>query len=267
MNLSRSSRKVFVVENIMDKQNARRGESGNAIFYIMAAIVLLAALTMAVAQGGRGGVQSLTEDRVRLFATETIAYGDAMVKAAATLRLRGLQPEVLEFDTSALTGYDNGACGPADTSCKIFAPAGGGMTYAPVPRDWLNSGFSAAPDFEKPYFAGNVCVPGVGTGDTGCASDAVSNEELVAYVPFMRKEICMEINDLLDVPNEADDAPEMADCPWSAKFTGTFADGVMLEGATPNSFFGKAAGCVKTIDNCGGLSTPSYHFYQVLVAR
>jgi hypothetical protein len=233
----------------------------------MAGIALLAALTMAIAQGGRGGVTSLTEDRVRLFATEMIGYGDAMVKAAATLRLRGLQPEVLEFTTSALTGYDNPNCGAGDTSCQIFAPAGGGMTYAPAPRDWLAGGFSAEAEFENAYFAGNVCVPGVGTGDTGCATDAAGNEELVAFVPFVKQEICMQINTLLDVPNEGTDAPVMADCPWSAKFTGTYADGVMIQGTAVDAFFGRAAGCVKTTDTCGGAAGPSYHFYQVLVAR
>ncbi len=247
----------------MNNTQARRGESGNAFFYIMAGIVLLAALTMAVANSSRSTSTSLTDDRVRLFASEILGYGDAISKATATLRLRGVLPTALEFQAAPLTGYDNPACG--DDSCRVFTPSGGGVTYAPAPRDWLDATFSGDANYERPVFTADTCVPGVGTGDSGCDGNA-DNSELVMFVPFMKRAICMKINDLLGVPNESDDAPEASDCVWATKFTGAYSASFIIDGATADSFNGRAAGCVKTPASCAA-APDAYHFYQVLSAR
>lgn len=241
----------------------RRGESGNAIFYILAGIVLLAALSMAVSHSGRSTATSLTDDRVQLFATEILGYGDAAGKAAATLRLRGLPPTGLEFDTAALTGYDNPACG--DDSCRLYTPSGGGIGYTQVPRDWLDTAYSSHAEFAKPFFSGDACVPGVGTGDTACNTQTGTGE-LIMFVPFVKRDICTKLNSLMSVSNEGSDAPEISTCPFTTKFTGTISGGTIIDGPAGDRFFARSGGCVKAPTTCAGMGG-SYHFYQVLVAQ
>jgi hypothetical protein len=245
----------------MVKHRARRGESGNALFYIFAAIALLAALTYAVSHSGRTSVSDLTKDRVRLLAGEVISYGDSVAKGTAMLRLRGIPATSIDLDNSVLTGYDNAACTTAD--CAVFDPDGGGVNYVIPPTDWLDSSFSGQGDYGQAYFDGHSCVPLVGSGHTDCDSDSTDNEELVMFVPFVRKQLCTQINDLLSVGNPGGDAPVVSDCAFGTKFTGSFGDGTAIDAP---ELAGKTAGCFRYDGGCGGAGG-SYHFYQVLIAR
>lgn len=243
-------------------KSVKNSQSGNAMFYILIAIALLVALSYAVSQGSRGSVTSMSRDRARLFAGEIIAYGDAVAQAAQILRLRGVTPQTLNFNTAGLTGYNNPACGAAE-SCAIYNPAGGAVNYTKPPVDWLQSDFAAQAEYQNAFITGATCVPQVGTGTATCASDGVDNEELVLFVPFVKPEICKEINDLLGIANPSDAPPVQGSCPWATKFTGSFAAGQIISAP---GMTGQTAGCFRADSGCATMPD-SYHFYQVLVAR
>lgn len=245
----------------MTQDRARRAQSGNVMFYIFAAIALLAALTFAVSQGSRGSINSMTEDRARLFASEIMAYGDAVAKAAQALRLRGVPLNMLSFDTPGLDDYENPNCTTAD--CRIYSPAGGGVNYTAPATEWLDSNYSALANYARAFVDGTVCVPDVGTGGPGCRSDAVDNEELVVFVPYIKRDVCLTINRLSGIDNPGNDAPQVSDCAFGTKFTGAFADGVEIDAA---QLRGKPAGCVKTDNSCGN-GADAYHYYHVMIAR
>lgn len=247
----------------MDHSPARRGESGNVMFYIFVCIALLAALSYAVAHGSRSSMKGLTQDRARLYATETMAYTDAVAKAVTTLRLRGIPATTLDFGVAGLTGYDNAAC--TDAGCEIYNPAGGGVNFTVPAAEWLETAYSAHAEYRKAFFDGTLCIPQVGTGNSGCAADSTDNEELVMFVPFIKREVCLVINDLAGVTNPSGEPPTYGACPWATKFAGAFANSRALSGGGADALAGKTAACIQTT-TCAGMNN-SYHYYQVLQAR
>lgn len=245
----------------MTHDHARRGESGNVMLYIFAAIALLAALTYAVSHSGRASVSDLTEDRVRLLAGEVISYGDTAAKGATVLRLRGVTANMIDMNNNLQAGYDNPACTSSD--CALFDPAGGGVNFVPPPKDWLDAGESGQTEYGHAYFDAQTCVPYVGSGESDCNTNVTDDEELVMFVPFVRKDLCLKINEFLSIPNTGNDAPVVSDCTFGSKFTGTYSENSIIDATDLN---GKTAGCYRYTTGCTGMDD-TYHYYQVLIAR
>lgn len=224
----------------------RAKESGNAMFYILIAIALLAALSYAVAQGGRTGAQNLTEDRQRLLATEIIDYADIMKKTVQMLRLRGSQFSDLSFASANLAGYGVPGAAPAH---ELFNSEGGSLLYKKPdddalasPSDWV---FTATNEIEN-------------IGTTG---GAAGNADLLMVLQPILKDVCTRINILLGVDNPAGDPPADADIDTTTPFTGSdgFAQSV---GDDPGSALaGRNAGCFRET------ASGNYYFYQVLLPR
>ncbi len=227
----------------------RRHESGNVLYYIMLAIVLLAALSLAISRGGRGSIQSLTGDRERLLATEIMGFGDLVSKATSQLRLRGVSFSQLSYAADGLAG-GYGVYGAAPES-EIFNPSGGAITYKPPPDDAMtapgNYIFTAANEIKQ-----------VGTT---CGTDACA--DLIMLGGPLQPGVCTSINSLLHIDNPSGDAPVDTEADITTLFAG---------GATPYSktigddsgsagLTGHTSGCFKD-DASGG-----YYFYQVLQPR
>ncbi|MCM2342954.1 MAG: hypothetical protein NDJ24_00160 [Alphaproteobacteria bacterium] len=224
----------------------RNSESGNAIFYIFVAIVLLAALSFAVAEGSRSSGKTLNEDRARLAASEIISYGDALNKAAGMLRLRGIAAEALSFaHPDANATYGTYGTNPA---AEIFHPEGGGITYR-LPPDM---GVATA---GTPYlFTGSNQVENIGSV---CGTAVCS--ELLMLVPDVRLETCQLINKILGYSDKnaipvSDNATDMT------LFAGTFANVETLSDEDP-LLMARSAGCYRD------QNTSKYIYYQVLIAR
>ena len=140
------------------------------------------------------------------------------------------------------------------------------MPQGPPPGDWLDRSFAAQAEHGNAFFDGTTCVPNVGTGDASCGGDATDNEELTMFVPFINRTVCLTINELANVDNPGGEPPELDDCAWATKFTGSFAEGVALTGGTADALSGHSAGCVRVTASCAGMGD-SHHYFQVLVAR
>ncbi len=165
----------------------RAPESGNVFFYIFLAIALLASLSFAVSQGGRGSVTQLTGERVNLIATEIVAYGDTVGKTVTQLRLRGAAISEISFATPFLSA-DYGTPGD-DAANEVFNPAGGAVIYQPPPP--------GATDSDQEYgFLGHNEIEGIGTtcGGAGCA-------DLLMALPDIHEDVCLRLNELLSVEN------------------------------------------------------------------
>ena len=226
----------------------RSSASGNAIFYILIAVALIAALSYAVARGGRSGEGVLTQDRTRLLAVGILDYADTVRKAVMQLRLRGVSLADLSFahpDLAAAYGVYDSAPGN-----EIFNPQGGGVIYqAPDP-----DARTAAADY---IFSAGAEVKDIGTT---CADDACA--ELVMAVPGLREEVCLAINLILDVDNPGGAPPEDSDPGLAVLYAGT-ATYAQTIGDEPDSanVSGRNAFCLKSgIDG-------DYLFIQVLEAR
>ncbi len=235
-------------------------QKGSALFIILVGVVLFAALSYTVAQMMRGGNPAIiTEEKARLYADELLNYARALRQATQNVKINGCPDLSISFEAPNLTGY--GHTPAATDGCKIFHEAGGAVNYLVPSQDWLDMIYSPAPLRGEWLFATGACVPGVGNAVAGCQADSVDNEALVALLLFLRKEVCIKVNELLGVPNVNGSPPPITIVgPGTfAKFIGTQSDGSAIDTG------GKMAGCYEG----NGITTPlsTYHFYQVLLPR
>lgn len=238
---------------------------GNALFLILLGITLLAALTYVATRSGRGNA-NLSREYAMIYATEIIKHGQAIEEAVHRIMYMGTEVGHVSFNNSVVAGYDHVPAEPATN--QVFANSGGGLGYTVPKAVWLDSGFSAKPLYDEWYFPSKICVDNVGTGTATCESDAASNEELLVILPFIKRDICIAINDKLGITNPANEPPAISGCGWTVaapeKFTGTLSDGKDIDAAQLSE---KSTGCF-AVTACATFAPPtSYHFYHALVAR
>lgn len=241
----------------------KNSQSGNVLFYILLAVMLLAALAYAVAQGGRSSINSVSAERARLFATEILGYGDVVANATGQSKLRGYTDSEISFENSVVTGYANASC--SEGECKIFALNGGGVNYMKPNDEWLDTAQSGQSRYGELYVHSRSNVEDVGTG----------NDDLILFIPYLKKEICVAINKLLGIVPASRDVPRETNGPFAVniKFDGTYVQAadskVSGDGTTGQTqiLYGKQAGCT---ESSGGASNPpagTFHFFKVLIAR
>lgn len=235
-------------------------QSGSAMIYIFLAIAMFAALSFAVANIMRSGGGDPNREVMQLQSTDVIQYADALKRAAHGMQIRGIEDSHISFETPALTGYaPHASCSSDD--CRLFRPSGGGVSYTPPPSDWLDPTAEGETLYGEWFFPVGTCVEDIGTGGAGCQNDATDNEELIAILPWIRRDLCVQINERLNIDNPAGNPPVAAGGAWPAantRFTGTFSEDSII------SRPGQTAGCLR------GNGTPpndSYFFYRVLLAR
>lgn len=239
-------------------------ESGSVLFYILIAVALFAALAYAMSQNNRGGSTSKNEEFLQLQASEILQYANGLQRAIRHMRIEGLDFSELSFKNNFVAGYDNALCGKDE--CRIFNPNGGGMSYQePLVDDWLDSSQSTRTFFGEWYFPGDLCVLDVGSDSgAGCSSDNKNNEDVVVILPWIRKDLCEQINQDLGITSTGDPIPaESSGDAWNAddrKFDGTDDDGERLDQG------GRRYGCFEgnAFDNP---PAGTYHFFQVIWAR
>lgn len=232
----------------------RNNERGSAIFYILIAVALLAALSYAVSESTRGNVQQLTAERARIHAGEIIEYGNIMSNAVAQLRLRGVDDTDLCFDDPAwgASNYNHGGC--ADNANRLYHPDGAGLTWTTPPANAM--GTSPAPD-NLWHIYGNNEIDEVGT--TCAAADCA---DLILVVDELNQQTCIQINNLLNIANPLDVPPTDTDL-GETRFTGTFAaNNVIGNEAGGANFQGRTAACFQKT-----AAPAEYVFYKVLIAR
>ncbi len=233
-------------------------QHGNVLFYILIAVGLMGALAYAVAQSGRSNVSTLTKERAGLYASEIIEYGYVLSQAVAQTRLRGYMDTEISFENDAIPGYTNPNC--TEDECKIFHISGGNVHYLEPKDSWLDTSRSADLFYGRVTFSGGSC-----TESTTCYSDGQDNEDLIMFISYLDKDICLEINEKVGITNPSDDAPLDAGCSGTSNtFIGTFSEGVSLKDVA--GYLDKPAGCFRHDGGC--TTTPnSYHYYQVLMER
>lgn len=228
-------------------------ESGNVLFYILIAVILLAALTYAVAQSGRGSVSQISEEKSKLLASEILEFANIMSNAVAQLRLRGVKDTDLCFDDPQWGGaaYNNPSC--TDNTKKIFHLSGGGMTWKNAPAEAMDN--TATPD-NLWHIYGNNEVEEVGTtcGAAACA-------DLILVTDELKESVCVQINELLGVDNPADVPPTDTSI-GTTRFIGSYAYTQTIGDESGGAaLVRKTGGCFENTSN------GKFTFYKVLVAR
>lgn len=229
----------------------RSSERGIALFYIIVAVALLAALTGAITNSMRGGGNgNIESERARILAGELIDYAEIVSKAVGQLRLRGVSRESLCFDDTAwgVNDYDHAGC--TNDLNKLYHPTGAALTWDNAPSDAMSA--TGTPD-NLWHFYGDNAIQDIGT--TCAAADCA---DLILVVDELNRVVCEEINDLLDFPNPAT-IPSELDM-GETRFVGAYGyTSTIGDAVTATDLVGRTSGCF--------LSGTEYTFYRVLVAR
>jgi len=209
-------------------------ESGNALWVILLAVALMAALTATISRTSDTAEQSGNFERFRVHASNMMTHAAGVKEAVNRMRMTGIGENQISF-SSALSG----SCG----ECLVYGSAGGGASYEPPNPEWFDSTHNTEAGYGQWEFFGENDVAGVGTGGA----------DLVMALGYIKENLCRQINVMLKVPGEPVDADGFDTTP----FNGSFASSDVISGMA-----GAEAGCFE--DQSGGRY---FTFYQVLVKR
>ncbi len=237
----------------------RSGESGNVLFMILTAIVLMGILTAAIQMTSSQEGANIDKESLMLKATQIRDYASELERGVRYVLSFGYSEANLRFaHPDAPPDYGNVDDEPGR---QVFSREGGGASYRQAPGTLMVSG--AAGTWE---FYGGTHLPDVGT----------PRADLVAVLPNVTKAFCDHINEInghdiestypADTGTSAAGGGSPGECLYGdnvARF-----DGGQLFYDTPNTtdedtFSIKPAmqGCIHCELN------DSYHFYHVLLTR
>lgn len=228
-------------------------QNGNALFLILIAVALFAALSYAMTSSGRGG-GGIEKEQAMLGASQIVQYVASIEQAIQKMRIFGCNDDEISFiydsdgDGTVETNGEDEYYNPNtnDDSCKIFNTAGGGLSFLSPPENILTTS-------GEPYrFTGAMEV----TGGVGTNAD-----ELIVFIRNIDKDACLSINENLGIPNPGGDAPIENNSTTHLQFVGTYDGSARIIGDNATELAGKYAGCYyNTLDT-------RYEYYQVLLAR
>lgn len=222
---------------------------GNALFLILIAVALFAALSYAVTQSGRGS-GSVSREQSAIYAAQITQAGAGMQSIVSRMMLMGTTMTGLSFedaDPPYPTAYDHTPA--ANLEDRVFHPSGGGATYPTPSEAWLDPAFSASPGY-GPYgkwlFQDDTCLD----GDVGCA---INERDVIATLSYVKKEICVAINKGLGIDNPGGNPPVDGGCPGASPYDGTFATNPFYHiGTTGAVGTTQPSGCVAYNTGCSG---------------
>ena len=246
---------------------------GNALFLILIAVALFAALSYAITQSGRGG-GGIDRETASLQASEIVQYASQIRTSIMRMKLiNGCSDTNISFESPETGTLLQNTIDPApDDSCHVFRPDGGGVIYKEISEDMLDSSNSASKYYGQPVFIGTTRIQGVGT------YNGTAGRELIMTVPFVTRELCTELarntvglNSDGSIPQDNNisyNVSENSDSYFIGEYTtpGGF-ELYGLGGSSPTvgtHFVGSETGCFQ------GRNLPptgTYHFYHVLIPR
>lgn len=229
-------------------------QSGNALFLILIAVALFAALSYAVTQSSRGGGASASKEQNIIYASRIVQLSTTIENAITKLQISNECSDTqISFENPVFfqfpwDHYVNSNA-PADKTCHVFAADGGGVS----PAQLLAEAFTPCcvdglrdTEYRYPRFSGE-----------GIADLGLGDPELTLLVGGLKKDVCIELNNKLGVDNPGGDPPTISSTCYNnqAGFTGTYgSSNVTWCGLTQ-----KRSACV--YDDYG----PNYYFYNALI--
>ncbi len=226
---------------------------GNALFLILIAVALFAALSYAVTQSGRGG-GSIDREQMTLSASQMMDYGAIMQQTIQRLRiLNGCTENDISFERSPFDGvtdpdYVNSVSTVTDFSCHVFHPNGGGLDFATPPNS-VNDGSDYT-------FAGTLRIGEVGNNGDGDLLFSLANVDI---------EFCRAYNNLANNDFTQNPPQDMHLGDILATFDGNYVSGGRIISNPAHNLDGQTQACFE-----GGTTSPpagTYHAYFVLIER
>lgn len=226
-------------------------ERGNALWFILVAVVLIAALTMVLTRSGSNITSSGDSEKLKLQYTQLMRYGQSVAAGIEQLKAKGCSENQISFvnDIISVIEYDN-TNAPADNSCHVFNAAGAGLTIQPFSNFSTNVLTDLA---ENIVFSGSFLITG-NAGDTG-----PQGSELTMFVGISET-LCKQINSDLNISTTPADYTVATIGGWDVRFTGIFSSDHEIPADGGAALENTQTGCL--ID---GNNQPV--FYYILMAR
>lgn len=233
-------------------------QRGNILFLILLAVVLFAALAYAVTSSLRGGGKDAGSENATAMASHITNYASLLEQTVNRLILvNGCSDTSISFQNTVVPGYDASSV-PA--KCRLFDPAGGGLSWQTPEAKWLipqaeaNAMLATGIFYGEYYFPNTQCILELGTGN--CDSSAPTKELIVA-VRYLTKNVCEAIDKQLGLSGIPDGG---VGCyiGGADKFRGSYFDTGQYQ-CTPTRGFRSL--CINTQGRHG------YVYYHVLLAR
>jgi hypothetical protein len=220
-------------------------EQGNALFLILIAVVLFAALAYAITQSNRSGADPSRETNL-ITSTTVTQYPASLSTAITRMLLRGVSVAQLDFDSPS-----SGTFNTAPTNLKVFHPNGGGMSFQNVDPNTVELDSNGAPLGQWAFVRTSIRDVGLNGSEDGVEDD------IVAVLTDMRKGVCERINEQItgsiDIPDNSSPGVSSGDLI------------TLVGGPDKLGVNGKPFMCVRY--DPGGSGNYQYAYYHVLVEQ
>lgn len=244
-------------------ENDTKKETGNALFLILIAVALFAALSYAVTQSGRGG-GGIDREKAELIASQIVQYGTSISTAINRMILRGIPIEHIAFESPLIIDMNGNEYYPAGYNpncltqdCQVFAPEGGGQSvtiFTEGMRDPANT-----PAF-RPGLPRLVTRPikGIGTDEL----------ELLFHISGLSRHTCQAINRGLGIAPPDGVPPVEVDTGIGTSYNGSFPTyGGIAIGDNAPELVGQSAFCLQRDPSLSSTDPGHFIYYQVIVPR
>lgn len=232
----------------------RTAERGNALIYVLVAIVLFAALSFTLSRQNDGGTGNLSEEKAELYATQLISYAAAAKDAYNKMEFTGTR-----YDTVGVQPPDHANFNAGSPVHKIFHPEGGGLNPGNIPEQALADGTITDP--APGWYLGSAPL---NVDWTATPSDVI----LTAY--GISERICGIINETVtgstDIPTLASSTIKETLIARTVDGVNTYSTGANTDLTTDPSASPICAECENRASLCvqqGGI----YAFYSIIAER
>ncbi len=183
-------------EMIKTHKNDFRSQSGNALWIILIAVALLAALTATMIRSADTTEQTGDIERYRIQASEIMRTAAGIAQTVRNMQMQGISENVISFQANDLpAAYNNANC-TAD-NCRVFHPRGGGLNYSAPSSGWLDSSHSSLTHYGEWLISTVNALDGAGT----------DNPDMILFIPAIREALCRQINVMQRIHGATDPIP------------------------------------------------------------
>jgi hypothetical protein len=225
-------------------QSQNTHQSGNVLFLILIAIVLIGGLSFAVSQGF-SGTKGIRDTDIQSKVNTVLRYANDVKSAVTLVYSNGTSETDISFAHPTFTGYGTINTTPA---AEVFNAMGGGGAIRDIPPG-INNG-------DQIEFYGFTAAPDIGVN---------AEPDLMMVIPNVELEVCQAVNATLGYAADATPVTDTGSCihNTSSRFSGSFASGGAVNdmGRTNFSVLPMPYGCVQ----CTGPT--SYHIFYTLLER
>lgn len=227
----------------------KKQQAGNVFIIILIAVALFGALMFTFSRSGSQSSGNLTKQQSKIAAQEIFNYARLVESAVDRVRRNGCSENEISFENDIVTGYEN-TNAPSDNSCHIFESDGGRLEWENVNANYLDRSRSSESAYNEWRYTGRSIFVG----------QASTNTDLLLYLGWLKLDLCLAINDQLNIENPAGAPPVEPAGFANAVFAGSYVGSGVFD-LTATSLPTTTSGCFESDERDG------YHFISLLLAR